>query len=369
MAATIKGITIEIGANTTGLGKALEDVNKKARSLQSELKQVDSLLKLNPGNAELVAQKQELLARAVANAKEKLETLRAVQAQVERQFASGQISDEQYRAFTREVAKAEGEVNRFENELSQLCSTADRTDDKVADVGDKAQAAGRDMENAGEKAHKFSGVLSGIAGGIGKAAAAGIAGPPVVVGHSMGGFVTIATAALRSDDLAGVVVVDSPVVAPDPEVEVARAGQAFGVPRVYESRDQALERFRTVPPQENYLPYVMHHVARRSLREVEGGWSWKFHHNLFDAFTGSIRAVALPYLPEVRCRFALLRAENGLVTEDIGESMYEMLGRNAPVVELPSAGHHPMLDEPLVLTTAIRALLADWDHSEPRPPR
>jgi len=201
------------------------------------------------------------------------------------------------------------------------------------------------------------------------ATAAGISGPPVVVGHSMGGFVTIATAALRSDDLAGVVVVDSPVVAPDPEVEVARAGQAFGVPRVYESRDQALERFRTVPPQENYLPYVMHHVARRSLREVEGGWSWKFHHNLFDAFTGSIRAVALPYLPEVRCRFALLRAENGLVTEDIGESMYEMLGRNAPVVELPSAGHHPMLDEPLVLTTAIRALLADWDHSEPRPPR
>ena len=46
--------------------------------------------------------------------------------------------------------------------------------------------------------------------------------------------------------------------------------------------------------------------------------------------------------------------------------MYEMLGRNAPVVEIPEAGHHPMLDEPLVLTTAVRALLADWDHSEPR---
>jgi pimeloyl-ACP methyl ester carboxylesterase len=184
----------------------------------------------------------------------------------------------------------------------------------------------------------------------------------------MGGFVTIATAALRSDDLAGVVVVDSPVVEPDPEVGVARAGQAFGVPRVYDTREEALARFRTVPPQENYLPFVMHHVARRSLREVEGGFSWKFHHNLFNAFTGSIRAVALPYLPEVRCRFALLRAENGLVTADIGESMYEMLGRNAPVVELPSAGHHPMLDEPLVLTTAIRALLADWDHSEPRRP-
>jgi phage-related minor tail protein len=175
VAATIKGITIEIGANTTGLGKALEEVNKKARSLQSELKQVDSLLKLNPGNAELVAQKQELLARAVANAKEKLETLRAAQVQVEQQFATGKISDEQYRAFTREVARAEGEVNKFEQELSQLGFAAEQADNKVADVGDKAQAAGREMDNAAEKTHKFSGALSNIAGGIGKAAAVGIA--------------------------------------------------------------------------------------------------------------------------------------------------------------------------------------------------
>lgn len=198
------------------------------------------------------------------------------------------------------------------------------------------------------------------------AGAAGVAGPPVVVGHSMGGFVTIATAALHSDDLAGVIVVDSPVSEPDHEVGAAQAGQAFGVPRVYDTRDDALARFRTVPPQKHYLPYVMHHVARRSVKTVEGGWSWKFDHNLFNAFHGHMRTVALPYLPQVRCRFALLRAEHGLVTPDIGESMYEMLGRAAPVVELPQAGHHGMLDQPLVLTTAIRALLADWDHSMPR---
>ncbi len=175
MAATIKGITIEIGANTTGLGKALDDVNSKSRSLQSELKQVESLLKMNPGNADLIAQKQELLAKAIANAKDKLDTLRSAQAQVEQQFASGKISDEQYRAFTREVAKAEGEVNKFENELQQMGSAAERADVKVADVGDKAQAAGRDLDGAADKAHKFSGVLTNIAGGIGKAAAAGIA--------------------------------------------------------------------------------------------------------------------------------------------------------------------------------------------------
>lgn len=175
MAASIKGITIEIGANTTALGKALNEVNKKSRSLQSELRQVESLLKMNPGNAELIAQKQELLAKAIANTKNKLETLRTAQAQVEQQFASGQISDEQYRAFTREVAKAESKISKFENELRQMGSAAERADDKVADVGDKAKAAGRDMENAAEKAHKLSGTLSSIAGGIGRAAAVGIA--------------------------------------------------------------------------------------------------------------------------------------------------------------------------------------------------
>ena len=197
---------------------------------------------------------------------------------------------------------------------------------------------------------------------------AGIAGPPVVVGHSMGGMITIATAALHADRLAGAIVLDSPVTEPDPEIGVAQAGRAFGIPKVYPTREEALSHFRAVPPQEHYLPYVMHHVARRSLREVDGGWSWAFDHHVFSAFSGSIRAVALPYLSEVRCRFALLRAEFGLVTPDIGESMYQRLGRNAPVVELPEAGHHGMLDEPLVLSTAIRTLLADWDHSEPRRP-
>jgi pimeloyl-ACP methyl ester carboxylesterase len=76
----------------------------------------------------------------------------------------------------------------------------------------------------------------------------------------------------------------------------------------------------------------------------------------------------LPYLGRVRCRFALLRSERGLVTPDISASMYEVLGRVAPVIELPEAGHHAMLDQPLVLLTALRTLLADWDHSEPHRP-
>lgn len=200
------------------------------------------------------------------------------------------------------------------------------------------------------------------------AADGGIAGPPVIVGHSMGGFVTIATAALNAERLTGVIVCDSPVTEPDPEVESYRLKQAFGSPRTYPSVEDALARFRTVPPQAHYLDYVMDHIGRRSLREADGGWQWKFDRHVFEQFAGGMRGLAMPYLPQVRCRFALLRSEHGLVTPDLGAAMYEMLGRVAPVIELPEAGHHAMLDVPLVLLTALRTLLADWDHSEPHRP-
>jgi pimeloyl-ACP methyl ester carboxylesterase len=120
-----------------------------------------------------------------------------------------------------------------------------------------------------------------------------------------------------------------------------------------------------VPAQASYLDFVMEHVAARSLRPVEGGFQWKFDHGIFQQFNTGMRGIALPYLSEVRCRLALLRSEHGLVTPDIEASMYEAMGRITPVIELPEAGHHAMLDQPLVLLTAIRALLADWDHSEP----
>jgi len=164
----------------------------------------------------------------------------------------------------------------------------------------------------------------------------------------------------------GAIVCDSPVAEPDPEMGAYRRRQAFGRSRTYETLDDALSRFRTVPGQDHYLDYVMDHVARWSVHQVEGGWQWKFDPRMFAQVSGGMRAVALPYLSKVTCRFALLRSEFGLVTPTIGESMYERLGRLAPVIEIPEAGHHAMLDQPLLLITALRTLLADWDHSEPR---
>jgi pimeloyl-ACP methyl ester carboxylesterase len=197
------------------------------------------------------------------------------------------------------------------------------------------------------------------------AGAGGIDGLPVIIGHSMGGFVTIATAARHPGRMTGVIVCDSPVVQEDPEIGAYRLREAFGRPRTYATVDDAVSRFRTVPAQAHYLDYVIDYVARHSLKQVDGGWQWKFDRRIFEQFGAGMRGIAAPYLSQVTCRLALLRSECGLVTPDIGASMYEQLGRVTPVIEIPEAGHHAMLDQPLILLTALRTLLADWDHSEP----
>ncbi len=193
---------------------------------------------------------------------------------------------------------------------------------------------------------------------------AGMEGPPVVIGHSMGGFVATATAVKAGADIAGMIVIDSPIVRADPEVEAARMGKAFGAPKIYPDIETAIKRFKTIPPQEHYQPHIFRHVAERSLRAVEGGVSWKFDPKLFGAVS---RSHAAELLPRVSGRVALIRSQYGLVTPEVGAIMYDALGRVAPVVEIPLAGHHVMLDQPLLLVTALRALLADWEHSVPFP--
>jgi pimeloyl-ACP methyl ester carboxylesterase len=229
-------------------------------------------------------------------------------------------------------------------------------------LADPYRVAAIDLSGHGRSDRRDEYPLDGWADEVMAVAAdVGMAPRPVVVGHSMGGFVTIATAARHGDDLGGAVIVDSPVAQPDPEVEAARQGKIFGPLRVYPDLDTAMRRFRTVPEQEHYLPYVIDHVARTSLREVDGGWSWRYDPDIFIPPRSQPREL----LPQVSCRVALFRAEHGLVTEDIGQYMYDLLGRVAPVVEIPLAGHHVMLDQPLLVLTALRTLLADWEHSSP----
>lgn len=167
MAETIKGISVVIGAETTGLTKALADVNKATRSTQTELRQVAKLLKMDPGNTELLAQKQQLLGEAVNSSREKLDRLKAAQAQVNAQFARGDIGESQYRAFNREVAAAEQQLSSFEAQLSE-------TSDGLEEVGTTAESSADKLKAIGEKTK-----------GVGEKMSVGISAPIVAAGGFM----------------------------------------------------------------------------------------------------------------------------------------------------------------------------------------
>jgi pimeloyl-ACP methyl ester carboxylesterase len=194
------------------------------------------------------------------------------------------------------------------------------------------------------------------------ARATGVTDPPIIVGHSMGGFVALRAAGLFGVDLEGIVVIDSPVQDITPEEQAAREERAFGPLRVYPTREAAIARFHPMPDQPT-LPYVLQHVASTSIRAVDGGWSWKFDPAVFARSRG-----ALTLLRHLDCRVALFFAEHGIVPPKTTELMYDKLGQLAPVIEIPAAGHHVMLDQPIALVTGIRTLLSDWDHSLPARP-
>jgi phage-related minor tail protein len=148
VAETIKGISIVIGAETTGLSAALSEVNKKSRDIQTELRQVEKLLKFDPKNTELLAQKQKLLADAVGNSKDKLDSLKAAQEQVNEQFRKGEINEGQYRAFQREVAKAEQELSKLEGQLKDTGGAAKKLDVDLQGLGNKLKGFGTTLSAA-----------------------------------------------------------------------------------------------------------------------------------------------------------------------------------------------------------------------------
>lgn len=191
------------------------------------------------------------------------------------------------------------------------------------------------------------------------ASAAGIAGPPAIIGHSLGGSVAIRTAGRYGGVLAGIVVIDTPLYEGPLPAEMSAPEMGFGAGRTYPTREAILARFRLVPEQP-VLPYVREHVAGWSVRLRESGeWGWKFDQALFakmDPQSQSPLAAAEP----AGCRAAILHAQHGMMSQEMAGRLGRGLGPAVPVAELPAAGHHVMLDEPLCLVTALRAVLAGW---------
>jgi pimeloyl-ACP methyl ester carboxylesterase len=193
------------------------------------------------------------------------------------------------------------------------------------------------------------------------AADAGLDTPPVVIGHSMGGIVALRLAAMFGSQIEGVVIVDASLRDLAPEEQAAQRQRVFRQLRRYPTREAILARFRPVPDQP-VLGYIADHVAAMSVRQVDGGWTWKWDPAVFNS-----RETATGPLTKLDCRAALFRAEHGILSAEMSDLIYDRLGRVAPVIEIPVAGHHVMLDQPIALVAALRTLLSDWDHSRPEP--
>lgn len=156
----IQGITVEIGGDTQGLSKALSGVNKEIRTTQSQLKDVERLLKIDPGNTELLRQKYELLNDSIDSTEEKLDALKKAEKQVQQQFERGEVSQDQYNGLQREIIATEQALGRLQDEAKDTQRRIDGIDeDPVEDVKKAADDAGDALKDAGDDASHFGDML------------------------------------------------------------------------------------------------------------------------------------------------------------------------------------------------------------------
>ena len=159
MASRIQGITVEIGGDTTKLSTALSKVNKEIRDTQAQLKDVNKLLKLDYGNAELMAQKQRLLSQAVSETKEKLDALKLAGQQANEALAKGEISQSQYDALQREIIETEHALRDLERQAEQSSVALQ----KIGAAGEKLQSVGSSIEGVGQKLMPVTAAVGGLA--------------------------------------------------------------------------------------------------------------------------------------------------------------------------------------------------------------
>lgn len=158
MASRIKGITIEIGGDTTGLDKALKNVNSSITHTQSALKDVNKLLKLDPANTELLTQKQKLLKDAISSTKEKLDALKQAQVQAKEQLENGDLGQDKYDALQREIIETEQELKR----LQQEAATTSTALAKIDEIGGKMENLGNSIAGVGKTIMPISTAVGGL---------------------------------------------------------------------------------------------------------------------------------------------------------------------------------------------------------------
>jgi pimeloyl-ACP methyl ester carboxylesterase len=183
-------------------------------------------------------------------------------------------------------------------------------------------------------------------------------GKPVLVAHSFGGYAALRASRDASDKVAGVVLVDSIIMG----LEEPRQKWVAEQPeprRSYPSQEAAIARFRLIPPRATDSLWALDHIARSSICQDHsaGDWTWQFDPALFARIAHEDNSD----LARVTAPVAIIRGEESqLIDPRVRDYVAEVFGDDIPDVVIPDAGHHIMIDQPLALATALRALLAAW---------
>lgn len=209
-----------------------------------------------------------------------------------------------------------------------------------------------DLSGHGDSGWRTSYTMDGWAGEVfAVARALSPDSRPVFIGHSMGAAVVMHAAGVLGSRLAGAILIDPlshDVTSPEAH---ERTGRIFSQPFAHPTQQAAAQRFR-VQPQQATLPFIIDHIASTSVREVAGGWTWKYDPQLFNVERGA------PSSPrDIVCALALVHPEHG-VADRTASALLDQLVVTPQIIDIAAAAHHVMLDEPLALISALHALLA-----------
>jgi len=190
---------------------------------------------------------------------------------------------------------------------------------------------------------------------------------PIIVGHSFGGFMTMCYAHAHGEKLSGAVIVDSPL-RPENRPDNRPGGEKprlYDPPkrppnRIYTDKDEMIYRFRPIPPQFCDNEYIVEHIARHSLKECEGGYTWKF--DTTARVSGLHDEPLEDYLRQLACPKAMIYGdESAIFGPDVVDYMAPIFDTANPMIGIPDAQHHLTMDQPLAFVTALRAIFAVWD--------